>query len=253
MTAALPNWPFQQPHPMGLELFSVCLDEYQDTCSSCLPYEQWLDQALPVRRREFSAGRACAAAALQALGLEPAWLPVARPYRYARFPVGVVGSISHTQDLALACVADAQDFAAVGVDAERIAWHPELCPMAEHVMSTCELAQLEGMSPIQALRFFYLSFSAKEAFFKAVFPLCHTDMDFCEAELQSWDETGRFLLRLTSERLGERFCTGQTFEGFWAVQGDTLLTLLPIGHDATCRVARPEDQAAPTCRAGECL
>ncbi|WP_194792055.1 4'-phosphopantetheinyl transferase family protein [Pseudomonas sp. UFMG81] len=234
MTVAQPQWPFQQPRPEGLALYCLGLDDYPLPDAPALAHEQWLEQALPSRRREFAAGRVCAAAALQALGHEPAWLPLARPYRYARFPLGVVGSISHTQDLALACAADAQHFLGVGVDAERIAWHPELCPMTEHVMAASERVALEGMTAVEQLRFFYLSFSAKEAFFKAVFPICHTDLEFAEAQLEHWDAQGHFRLRLTTARLAPWFAQGQLFEGCWAVQGDTLLTLLTIGHDLAC-------------------
>ncbi|MBC3437737.1 4'-phosphopantetheinyl transferase superfamily protein [Pseudomonas sp. BW16M2] len=234
MTAAQSIWPFQQPRPEGLELYAIGLDDYRGASEPGSACEPSLEHALPARRKEFAAGRACAATALQALGHAPAWLPVARPYRYAQFPLGVVGSITHTQGLAMACAGDAQHFIGVGVDAEHIAWHPELCLMTKQVMSDSELAQLEDMSPTEALRFFYLSFSTKEAFFKAVFPICHTDMDFCEAQLLSWDEQGSFRLRLTSTRLAPWFAIGQVFDGCWGVQGETLLTLLTIGHDVAC-------------------
>ncbi|MCY1465654.1 hypothetical protein D9M71_838330 [compost metagenome] len=78
-------------------------------------------------------------------------------------------------------------------------------------------------------------------------------MDFCEAELVSWDEAGRFRLRLTSARLADRFAIGQTFVGCWAVQDDTLVTLLTIGHEATCRAVQGGEQSAPANRVGEFL
>lgn len=57
----------------------------------------------------------------------------------------MVGSISHAQNLALACAADAQYYAGVGVDAEPIALYPELWGMAEQVVTSHERACLEGV------------------------------------------------------------------------------------------------------------
>lgn len=57
----------------------------------------------------------------------------------------MVGSISHAQNLALACATDAQYYAGVGVDAEPIALYPELLGMAEQVMTSHERACLEGV------------------------------------------------------------------------------------------------------------
>lgn len=223
-------WPFQQPQPSGLALRSLRLDRSVALEQMSVPNERYLEQALPTRRREYTAGRLCAAAALTDLGMEPAWLGTAQPYRYARFPLGVVGSISHAQNLAMACAADGHYYAGVGLDAEPIALHPELWGMAELVMTNYERACLESMSNTQALRFFYLSFSAKEAFYKAVYPLCHTDMEFCEAELAAWDIHGHFQLRLTSARIAPRFKEGQLFDGYWTEREDTMLTLLAISR-----------------------
>jgi|GEM_PF-986208 enterobactin synthetase component D len=227
-------WPFRQPPSSGLALRTLRLDDSITWSQTSVPNEQSLEQALPSRRREFKAGRLCAAAALADLGMDPTWLAIAQPYRYARFPLGVVGSISHAQNLAVACAADAHYYAGVGVDAEPIASHPELWGMVAQVMTTHERACLERMSKAQALRFFYLSFSAKEAFYKAVYPLCHTDMEFSEAELAAWDLQGRFQLRLTSARIAPRFIQGQLFEGYWAERDDTMLTLLPINRSTPC-------------------
>ncbi|WP_343582941.1 4'-phosphopantetheinyl transferase superfamily protein [Pseudomonas sp.] len=233
-------WPFRQPPPSGLALRSLRLDGSTTWEQTSVLNERCLEQALPPRRREFTAGRLCAVAALADLGMEPAWLAIAQPYRYARFPLGVVGSISHAQNLALACAADAHYYAGVGVDAEPIALHPELWGMVEQVMTSHERACLESMSKAQALRFFYLSFSAKEAFYKAVYPLCHTDMEFSEAELAAWDLQGRFQLRLTSARIAPHFIQGQLFEGYWTERDNTMLTLLAIGRN-THRVSEQSE------------
>ncbi len=71
------------------------------------------------RRRDFALGRACAHAALARMNRDAS--PIARADGGAPvWPGGIVGSITHTQGYAAAVVADAADFAGLGVDAERI-------------------------------------------------------------------------------------------------------------------------------------
>ncbi|MDH0757169.1 4'-phosphopantetheinyl transferase superfamily protein [Pseudomonas juntendi] len=235
MREAQPVWPFRGPPPAGLALFALDLEGYCTPCDAVLHDARWLGPALAPRRREFAGGRVCAAAALGALGHEQGWLPIARPYRYARFPLGTVGSISHTRKLALACVADAGLCLGLGIDIEDMVGSPELSEMAEHAMHPEERERFQRMRGDEALRFFYLCFSAKEAFYKAVFPLCHVELEMDEAQLTDWDDQGRFELALRSQRLGERFSDGHVFHGSWAVQGETLYVLLTIDHAASTR------------------
>lgn len=120
--------------------------------------------AVEKRRREFAAGRACARAALSAMGVEagailrggdgaPLW------------PAGVVGSISHTDGYACAIVGAASRFAALGVDAEPIGGvGDELLP---RLFDDEECARLLAMTPKDRRVAATLSFSAKETCFKA--------------------------------------------------------------------------------------
>ncbi|MCF1485794.1 4'-phosphopantetheinyl transferase superfamily protein [Pseudomonas sp. AA27] len=223
-----PMWPFRQKALPGLAMFALPLDGYEPPCDAVLMDSRWLGQALPLRRREFAGGRVCAAAALTALGLLDDWLPIARPYRYALFPAGAVGSISHNRSQALACAADAACFIGVGIDIEEVIWHPELGALAAHVMRPEEHKRFQNMEGIPALQFFYLCFSAKESLYKALFPLCHVDLEMSEAELVIWDNQGHFVLTLRSERLSEYFADGHNFHGFWAMEEGTLLTIIPL-------------------------
>lgn len=80
------------------------------------------------RRRDFLLGRTSAHAALAQLGCDLG--PIARADDGAPcWPAGVIGSITHTEGYAAAVVAQAADFAALGVDAERIGGvTPDLWP-----------------------------------------------------------------------------------------------------------------------------
>ncbi|MBN2991593.1 4'-phosphopantetheinyl transferase superfamily protein [Pseudomonas cedrina subsp. fulgida] len=234
MSSALRIWPFNYPALPRMALFSFQVEDVVER--DMRQAEEWLACAMTSRRKEFAAGRICSAAALQALGGDSVWPPIAKPSRYPKFPKEFKGSITHTQACALACVGDAERYLAIGLDAEPMVEHAELEQMANHVLSPPDLNQFKNMDRERALTFFYLCFSAKETLFKTLFPLCHTDMEFSESELTSWDDEGCFTLRLVTDRVSDRFENGTLFRGLWSVHADTLLTLLAL----------PRKQALPT-------
>lgn len=120
--------------------------------------------AVEKRRREFALGRACARAALAAMGVEAA--AIGRDPRGAPlWPTGVVGSITHTEGYTCALVGAAARFSAMGVDAERVGGvGDELLP---RLFDDAERARLMAMDDAQRRIAATLGFSAKEACFKA--------------------------------------------------------------------------------------
>ncbi|GAA0585738.1 4'-phosphopantetheinyl transferase superfamily protein [Streptomyces crystallinus] len=124
------------------------------------PGERELAAAMgPVRRRDFLAGRLAARRAL-AVPDSPA-TEILRDGRRPRFPVGHVGSISHSGGLAVALAAPATRCHAVGCDLEL----RELPLNTAHIV----LGPDERTWPAgpQAARHLLAAFSAKEAAFKA--------------------------------------------------------------------------------------
>jgi 4'-phosphopantetheinyl transferase EntD len=138
--------------------------------------EALLERAVPRRRREFRAGRALARQALaQAGGPAPAILrgdagdPV--------WPQGFTGSISHTGDVAAAIAAPLGAWAGLGLDLEgdaalEPALHRLVCRPDERLEEPALAAR-----GIDAAK---LRFVAKEAYFKAVFPLGRRTFDFLD-------------------------------------------------------------------------
>jgi enterobactin synthetase component D len=133
--------------------------------------------ARPVRQREFATGRCCAHRALAAIGAD-----VDTIGRGARrqpvWPAGVTGSITHAGGVA-AAVATRMGavVAGLGLDVEQVDHlEPELWP---HVLTPSEHDRCrESLHPVAAAT---AVFSAKEAAFKAVFPLFGVEIDFLEA------------------------------------------------------------------------
>ncbi len=136
-------------------------------------------RAVPARRLQFAAGRRCARAGLAALGLAPVPIP-AGPQRAPHWPAGATGSISHTTGYAVAVVRRTSDGPggpsgpastrlSIGVDAEQLGrvgdhLYSRLFTPAEEAW----LARLAGPRRDAAAT---AVFGAKEAFYKAQFPL----------------------------------------------------------------------------------
>ena len=148
-----------------------------------------MEHAVPARVAEFITGRWCARRALQRLGYGGVAIPRA-PDRSPVWPAGVVGSITHCVGFIGAAVARADHLGGLGFDAElRREFPPEELdafltpPERERAHS--------GASPHWPM----VVFSAKEAIYKAVFPLCREPFDFLDVEVTTnWPE-GTFTAR----------------------------------------------------------
>ena len=149
-----------------------------------------LGPAVDARRREFETGRACARRALARLGL-----PVVAVASGARgeplWPQSVVGSITHCARYRACAVARAQDVLAIGIDAEVDAPLPAgvLATVAGSDEQRALAAQREGTCWDRVL------FSAKEAVFKAWFPLTGQALGFEDAVVRI-EADGTFAARL---------------------------------------------------------
>jgi 4'-phosphopantetheinyl transferase EntD len=154
-------------------------------------------QAVAVRRREFASARALARNAMRAVGLAAGPLP-RNPDRSPAWPDGVAGSISHCRHLA--AVAVSRDLPSIGVDVEcthRL--RPGTLPA---ILTAAELARAPVEPEATAL------FSAKEAIFKAIYPVTGRRAEFHDAELDLDLAAGRFSVsyrgREPANRLMER-------------------------------------------------
>lgn len=149
--------------------------------------------AVDKRRREFALGRACARAALAAMGREA--MAILRGGDGAPlWPDGVVGSISHTEGYACAVVAPARSFKAIGVDAEWIGGVSDT--LLPRLFDDQELARLMAMGADERRVFATLGFSAKEACFKAwgaLFRDIH--MEWGDGVFRTDRGEGRFLVQ----------------------------------------------------------
>ncbi len=156
------------------------------------------------RRQEFLTGRACAHAALAALGRDEGPIAVGL-HRQPSWPPGVVGSIAHSGDRAGAVVARAEDVRAVGFDLEPL--DPPLTP---------EVERLLGVSRDPTDRYASkVAFSAKECVYKCLFPATGRPLDFGDVAVELDVAAGRFTAWVAEASFRGRFVVddGYVFTG----------------------------------------
>lgn len=109
------------------------------------------------------------------------------------FPTGYLGSIAHKHGRAVAAVTRTQAARGVGIDLEFDENHDEESLRAE-VVTPAELPTLAAVSAAHPalLSPATLVLAAKEAIYKAAFPVTRTPFDFDEAELDLDPETRSF-------------------------------------------------------------
>lgn len=176
------------------------------------------------RRREFTTARSCAHRALAGLGVPPS--PILRGERGApRWPVGIVGGITHCSAYRAAAVARAAEILAIGIDAELNE------PLPDGVLDRISLQPERGMlAELPAglgICWDRLLFSAKESVYKAWFPLTRRWLGFEDANI-TINSDGTFaaaLLILPSDR-GPREPAG--YVGRWMERDGLLLTTIAV-------------------------
>ena len=174
--------------------------------------------AVAERRREFGSVRYCARTALRQLGVPPVpILPGAD--RAPRWPAGVVGSMTHCAGYRAAVVARSHELGGVGIDAEPHAALP--ADMLDLVLRDEERARLLTLAGAEPGRHWdRIVFCAKEAVYKAWFPLTGRWLDFEDVSITVHPD-GTFEARLIGD--GPR-----DLEGRWKVDRGLILAAISL-------------------------
>lgn len=133
--------------------------------------------AVEVRRREFAIGRGCARQAMAGLGRPPEAIPVGSD-REPVWPDGLIGSITHTRRLAGAAVAPSGGGRSFGIDFE-VAGRVDQSLVGQ-LLTARERDRYAAAPDATAPT---VIFSAKEAIYKATFPLTRCWLGFEDVEV----------------------------------------------------------------------
>ncbi|EKO3512202.1 4'-phosphopantetheinyl transferase superfamily protein [Vibrio fluvialis] len=208
----------------------VCYASHQSLSHGVMPYgltlSEDLQRAVAKRQAEFLAGRVAACDALQAAGVTPQMLAVGE-HRAPRWPQGVVGSISHNENLALAVaqrVDSDVDALLLGVDVESRIDERSLPAIQSTIATAQEAAILERVS-LNVAQCVTTLFSAKESLFKALYSRVGQYLDFHDSCLLTWDEAnGRLTLQLV-QRAAELAGGAWVFEVHYLWDEQRVITL----------------------------
>ncbi|MEM9580913.1 MAG: 4'-phosphopantetheinyl transferase superfamily protein [Pseudomonadota bacterium] len=135
-------------------------------------------RAIPKRRDEFTAGRDAARAAMRDLGVTPAAIPQGAD-RAPIWPAELTGSIAHCDHICIAAVAPIKECVSLGLDIE------PATPLADDLIPTvCTAGERRWLEahPNPGLAAKKI-FCAKEAVYKAQYPLSRTLIGFDAVEI----------------------------------------------------------------------
>jgi len=226
----LTAWPWVEALP-GARWLALRYDRAAFTADAwphdAVTLPEALRSAAAKRQLEFLAGRLCAREALNALTGAPC-VPAIGADRAPHWPAGVVGSITHSGDLAAALVAGAERWRGIGQDAEALLGQARAERLAPQILSPAERHWLDTLSAERRGEFVTLTFSLKESLFKALFPLIGVRFYFQAAELTDWDtERQQATLRLRTT-LNDEWPAGRTLTGHYAILEHYLLSMVAI-------------------------
>lgn len=145
-----------------------------------------LKSASVSRQRDYFAGRYCARQALYHMGFSGCLdIPKGKD-GCPIWPRGVVGSISHAEGLAVAVVTNWKNAQGIGIDLEKKVSDREGKQLLPVIATRNETAIITTRFPNDTGAAFTTLFSAKEAIYKALYPLVGHFFDFSEARLTGY-------------------------------------------------------------------
>lgn len=194
----------------GVTALAVRLGPHLDKYASALTPAELPDNPARVakRTREMIGGRVLARVLMHRMGIEPQ--PLLRGLdRAPIWPKGVVGSITHTEEICAIAMAASSEFSAVGIDIEpRIAVRE---PLWDRIARNDEMTR---MAPLDGIKIRWL-FCAKEAFFKAQFGLTSRMLYHHDVSVVPLDDDGAFRVKVSCPQSGAMIdAAGQGHSGF---------------------------------------
>lgn len=181
------------------------------------------------RRAELLVGRWCAAEALRLAGnFGSNWLDM-RPDGGPDWPVGFIGSITHTGDIVVAAAESSSRLRSLGIDAERRVAPERVARLRSVVATPLEQTRwFQRGGPFPPCECFSLLFSVKESFYKCLRPLVDRFIDFQDVEITRIDPEAELLTLRIAVDLDPEFRRGAELTGRFAWFEDHVLTAVEL-------------------------
>lgn len=169
------------------------------------------------RREEFLRGRYLAHQLLEKQGGSQAY--IGKKERMPVWPQGYIGSISHSKDYIVAACSQDDVLYGVGIDIETAGRIRK--GMEKKIMTADDIVDLEGVDSTFVKT---LIFSAKEALFKALYPLCEEFFGMLDASVIKIDQHS-FVIRL-DRSLSGHLKQGLCLKGYFQKIDNSVVSLV---------------------------
>ncbi|MCE2595220.1 4'-phosphopantetheinyl transferase superfamily protein [Motilimonas cestriensis] len=176
------------------------------------------------RQAEFLAGRFCSQQALGLLSIEQTSIDIGKN-RAPKWPDNVIGSITHSNQVAMAAVTDTSCYQYIGIDCERVMEEELANSIASTIVTNGELDLLASVAvafPI-ALTF---AFSSKEAMFKALYPKVGYYFDFTAAEIIKVDLPNNLIVIQLVDTLCCDYVRGDIFKCYVHLENHHIVSVI---------------------------
>lgn len=180
------------------------------------------------RQFEYLAGRYCAAQALRQLGALTS-IVGRNDDGSPHWPKGTLGSLSHTADRVIACAAYQSLWLGLGIDIEKTVDTSMLVALEHFVLTPIDRLQIEA-APLTVQEAATLVFSAKEAFYKFIYPRTHAQLDFKDVSLLEIKD-GAFVMEIHKDIDGDWRKDSQV-RGTYGFESNNVITLIAQPHRA---------------------
>ena len=206
--------------------FSIDHFESELFSSAGLEYPIEIQRAVNKRKAEFFAGRYVAQQALADLGIENYQVMIGL-HRCPIWPINILGSITHTDNIAICATAPTDSVFALGIDLEKHIT-PETIDTIKYSIICREEEELLSQLNLPFNYTFTLVFSAKESLFKALYPNVGRYFDFNVAKLCYISlEDNIFCLSLKCN-LSSRFKAGFVAKGHFNITDTEIFTSIVV-------------------------
>lgn len=193
-----------------------------------LPQEESLiARSVLKRRNEFITVRHCARIALQGLGVAP--VPILKGEKGEPcWPDGIVGSLTHCQGYRGAVVARNDVVRSIGIDAEPHQPLPD--GVLDAISAPIEQHQISALSA--GVHWDRILFCAKEATYKAWFPLTYRWLGFLDAhsvlEVDHTGQAGTFTSRILIDPAARHGPPLTELKGRWVVNNGLIIAAIVL-------------------------
>lgn len=218
---------FANSHPE----IGVCLVEFDKSCyrdtlftKFSLPFPDMLKSAGDKRRAEYLAGRYAARELLQKVGYTG--VVAVGADRAPIWPIGLKGSISHTETWAIAIMTSQLSNINLGVDIEM--FRPGIMMRIASDFTTAHERDVLTASHLPFETALLITFSAKESLYKALYPIVQYMFGFEVAEIREINKHNQSVTLELTRQLTPSLPVGYCITGNYLIDDDGVTTMIIV-------------------------